>query len=403
MIAFVFQPKRGGKKSRLWSARIRLDAWAAPKTIPLKVSDKRVATQKLQEHVRELEREAAGLSTPRTAREAAQTPIAGHLAAFLKDVEARGRSVATVRTYRKVIDKACKRCGWERLRDITPRSFTQWRALGEVGPKFANDVLGDVNAFLNWLVAQRLLVDNPLKEVERVTLKPGRGYRRALTVDEVSQLLAAAPKRRATLYLVALYTGLRRAELLRITWGDIDLDGTPPSIKVPASITKNGKKATQVLRPEVVIALRDFKPDLAQPFEWAFRGKVPSIVCLKHDLAAAGIPVVDSAGRRFDFHAFRTTFCSHLQASGVPPRIAMELMRHSDIKLTMRVYTDAAQLPLVSELSRLPSFSVTPPQAGGLHLCSATPESESIAEPRTTVCAKVNSTFVKGLQQPIHP
>lgn len=358
MIAFVFQPRRGGRKARLWSARIRLDGWAAPKTIPLKVSDKRVATQKLQEHVRELEREAAGLSTPRTAREAAQTPIAGHLAAFLKDVEARGRSAATVRTYRKVIGKACTRCGWERLRDITPRSFTQWRALGEVGPKFANDVLGDVNAFLNWLVAQRLLVDNPLKEVERVTLKPGRGYRRSLTADEVGRLLSVASKRRATLYLIALYTGLRRTELLRITWGDIDLDGVPPSIRVPASITKNGKKATLVLRPEVVAALRAFRPDLTQPFEWAFRGKVPSVDSLKRDLALAGIPFKDDAGRRFDFHAFRDTLCTHLQANGVPPRIAMELMRHSDIKLTMRVYTDAAQLPLVSELARLPSFSV---------------------------------------------
>lgn len=358
MISFVFQPKRAGVKSRLWSARIQLDGWPAVKTIPLRVTDKRVAEQKLREHVRELEREAAGLSTPRTAREAAQTPIAGHLAAFLKDVEARGRSAATVRTYRKVIGKACKRCGWERLRDITPRSFTQWRSTGEVGPKFANDVLGDVNAFLNWLVAQRLLVDNPLKVVERVTIKPGRGYRRALTANEIGKLLAVAPRRRATVYLVALYTGLRRKELLQITWGDIDLDGVPACIRAPASITKNGNKATLVLRPEVVTALRAFMPDLTQPFELAFKGKVPSITCLKRDLAAAGIPVVDSAGRRFDFHAFRTTFCSHLQASGVPPRIAMELMRHSDIKLTMRVYTDAAQLPLVSELARLPAFAV---------------------------------------------
>lgn len=34
----------------------------------------------------------------------------------------------------------------------------------------------------------------------------------------------------------------------------------------------------------------------------------------------------------------------------------MELMRHSDLKLTMKVYTDVSQLPLVEEAARLPSF-----------------------------------------------
>jgi hypothetical protein len=36
----------------------------------------------------------------------------------------------------------------------------------------------------------------------------------------------------------------------------------------------------------------------------------------------------------------------------------MELMRHSDLKLTMKVYTDASQLPLIAEAARLPSFSL---------------------------------------------
>ena len=36
----------------------------------------------------------------------------------------------------------------------------------------------------------------------------------------------------------------------------------------------------------------------------------------------------------------------------------MELMRHSDMKLTMRTYTDSQHLPLASELARLPSYNV---------------------------------------------
>ena len=36
----------------------------------------------------------------------------------------------------------------------------------------------------------------------------------------------------------------------------------------------------------------------------------------------------------------------------------MELMRHSDLKLTMKVYTDASQLALIAEAAQLPSFSL---------------------------------------------
>jgi hypothetical protein len=47
-----------------------------------------------------------------------------------------------------------------------------------------------------------------------------------------------------------------------------------------------------------------------------------------------------------------------LSASGVSPRVAMELMRHSDSELTMNVYTDASRLPMIAEAARLSSFTL---------------------------------------------
>jgi hypothetical protein len=136
------------------------------------------------------------------------------------------------------------------------------------------------------------------------------------------------------------------------------LDGDAPFVRVPASISKNGKSATLGLRPELIAALRLYRPDLAQPFEWAFRGRVPNIDTFYRDVSRAKISKLDEFGRRVDFHALRTTFGTHLQVAGVPMRAAMEMMRHSDPKLTMKVYTDAAHLPLTTELARLPSFGI---------------------------------------------
>jgi hypothetical protein len=50
------------------------------------------------------------------------------------------------------------------------------------------------------------------------------------------------------------------------------------------------------------------------------------------------------------------TYITRLQRAGVSPREAMELARHSDMRLTMKTYTDAAQLPLAATVRGLPAF-----------------------------------------------
>jgi len=60
---------------------------------------------------------------------------------------------------------------------------------------------------------------------------------------------------------------------------------------------------------------------------------------LKTDLADAGIPYVDDAGRYVDFHALRHSTGSLLAAIGAHPKVVQSIMRHSDINLTMSRYT----------------------------------------------------------------
>jgi hypothetical protein len=77
------------------------------------------------------------------------------------------------------------------------------------------------------------------------------------------------------------------------------------------------------------------------------------------DFKTAGIPLEDERGHRVDFHALRMTYITRLQRAGVSPREAMELARHSDMRLTMKTYTDTAALPLAATVRNLPSFDDT--------------------------------------------
>lgn len=63
---------------------------------------------------------------------------------------------------------------------------------------------------------------------------------------------------------------------------------------------------------------------------------------------------MDKRGRRADLHALRNTFGPAVVLKGEQPRVVMEAMRHSDLKLTMKPYTDVGQLPVGAALVRLP-------------------------------------------------
>ncbi len=77
------------------------------------------------------------------------------------------------------------------------------------------------------------------------------------------------------------------------------------------------------------------------PKSQVFSMPCESKVCemLQEDLTESKIPYEDDSGRFCDFHAFRHTTGTFLAANGVHPKVAMAIMRHSKIDLTMSVYT----------------------------------------------------------------
>jgi hypothetical protein len=71
-----------------------------------------------------------------------------------------------------------------------------------------------------------------------------------------------------------------------------------------------------------------------------------------------------------------------MAASGISPRVAMEMMRHSDMKLTMGVYTDVSQLPIIQESARLPSFRLTSVDATKVAAGETPQSAQNHAQPR---------------------
>ena len=79
---------------------------------------------------------------------------------------------------------------------------------------------------------------------------------------------------------------------------------------------------------------------------------------LQADLADAGIPYVDDAGRYADFHSLRHSTGSLLAASGAHPKVVQSIMRHSDINLTMSLYTHTLRGQEAKAVENLPDLSL---------------------------------------------
>ena len=132
--------------------------------------------------------------------------------------------------------------------------------------------------------------------------------------------------------------------------------------------------------------LASFRPKDAKPNDRVFKEGVPRCATLRKDLKAASTPYIDESGRYADFHALRYTFNTWLQTNGVPPRIAQELMRHSDRRLTDQVYLDSSLLPLQESMRSIDGYQKWTHISGERgHMASRAGETGEIAGTPLTV------------------
>ena len=85
---------------------------------------------------------------------------------------------------------------------------------------------------------------------------------------------------------------------------------------------------------------------------------------LRADLAAARIEIDPDRGQ-VCFHSLRHSFGTMLAASGVHPKTAQTLMRHSDINLTMSRYTHTLRGQEATAVESLPDLNSEANKATG--------------------------------------
>jgi integrase len=176
-----------------------------------------------------------------------------------------------------------------------------------------------------------------------------------LTPKEFQALLEELSVRDKAMVLLAGSTGLRRSELIALTWGDVNEETLEISVRRSCVRNHIGKTKTEgsarpvSLHPLVLTALLLWKKEAGycstSDFLFAsirLNGEKPlspdSILkkSIRPALLRAGI-----VGKQIGWHSFRHSLATNLRAMGVDLKVAQELLRHANSRTTLDIYTRA--------------------------------------------------------------
>ena len=228
-------------------------------------------------------------------------PLTEHAAAYIGHCRHAGHDPHHVAQKATQLEAMIAGSKAARLSDLTADalelhlSSLQDRGLSARSVNFARQI---AVAFYGWCVKTGRAESNPLRVVPKQDeTRDRRRVRRPLTDDELTLLLAVARERgREAWYLAAALAGLRKGDMRRLTWSDVDFD--------EGTLTVRHGKAKRVdvipMHPQLAEALRrQLKARPAVPTARVWPEVVTDLTRLK-DFLRAGIarrvPVLDANG-----------------------------------------------------------------------------------------------------------
>ena len=220
----------------------------------------------------------------------------------------------------------------KRLDQIDVKLVERWQAgrINEgISPWSVRRDISALRAMLSKAVEWGYLDAHPLANLKAPKAADNSRVRH-LNKDEEKRLLAALKAKETPTYLhtivtVAMNTGLRRGELMKLDWSNVDLRAK--RLTVIAQTAKSSKTRHVPLNKKALAALK----------AWKRAGKGTGSVFGLTEVKRSWHSLLKLAEiQGFTFHDLRHHFASKLVMAGIDLNTVRELLGHSDIRMTLR-------------------------------------------------------------------
>ncbi|MHB9073943.1 MAG: tyrosine-type recombinase/integrase [Desulfobaccales bacterium] len=231
------------------------------------------------------------------------------------------------------------------LRDILPAMVEEYlhKRLSELSyrkhptrPATVNRELACMNHIFTKAIRNGKAERNPVEGVKRPSENNKRD--RVLSAEEYERLIAECPSYFEPVAKLAYYTGMRRGEILKLTWGMVDLKSQDKGINLTPEVCKTNEGRFVPLNPELVGMFK----------------------AMPHGLPLPGVPVFNREGKPFTgstirvglriaceraeiegftFHDFRHTFVTDCISAGIHDSVIMRITGHKSLAAYHRYIT----------------------------------------------------------------
>lgn len=218
--------------------------------------------------------------------------------------------------------------GEQRLKDISPLDIEQYKLQRrkEITPAGVNRELALKKYMFSLAIKWKKVNRNPVKEVKLFKEKNQR--LRFLSQEEIQKLIECSQPQLRPIIIVALHTGMRKGELLGLTWEDIDFKNN----QIILDETKSGYSR----KIDIDYKLKEylFKLESRNTSDYVFLNKHGKPY--RDVNTALRIALKKARIKNVTMHTLRHTFGAWHAMMGTPLPTIKELMGHRAIQTTMR-------------------------------------------------------------------
>lgn len=232
-----------------------------------------------------------------------------------------------------------------------------------------NERITKFRALFSLLSKRAGLTKNVWQLTEKMKLKTIS--KKPLSQKQLKNIFSVASYDMKVLFLIAIYTGLRRGDCCTLQWKDIDFEKNIIS-KIPSKTRSYNKKIeiplhgvlrnfliniqnqeneSEFVLPEIAHRYLTAPEYLTKKIRKTFE-KAGIITSIERNGATRKAPV-------YGFHSFRHSFVSLCANQNIPVHVVMELVGHNS-KIVHQIYQHASKEQKIKAIDSLPVYAELP-------------------------------------------
>ncbi|MBI9077599.1 MAG: site-specific integrase [Desulfatibacillum sp.] len=231
------------------------------------------------------------------------------------------------------------------IKSLKPIDLENYQALGLAkghAPAYVDQQIGTVRSMVNKAYDNDIVGGEAVltfRRVKKILKKNGNARSRILSRQEFHDLMAELSPHVAAIVGTAYYTGMRRGEILPLTWDKVDLKRR--LIHLESQDTKDKEPRLIPICEELAHLLSQLPRSIHDNTVFVSRGEPVLNIrnALRSAAKRAGIPYGRNTRNGFTFHDLRHTFNTNMRKAGVPESVIMKITGHSTREMFDRYNT----------------------------------------------------------------